>query len=169
MQYYAKRVLRLTATPHSIALGVAAGVFMSFTPFLGIHIMMAVALAWLIGGNVVAAAIGTVVGNPITFPFMWGASLELGRLILEGPRDVALAPVHLGRVLMHLEFSQLWGPVLKPLTIGCIPIGLVFALLFYALTRWATIGFREDRRRRLAERAKRRAEAQNYGARPAAG
>jgi uncharacterized protein (DUF2062 family) len=57
--------------------------------------------------------------------------------------------------MMHnLSFAQLWVPVLKPLTIGAILLGLVFGLLFYALTRWGMAAFREQRRRRLAEKTR---------------
>lgn len=163
VQYYAKRVLRLTATPHSIAAGVAAGVFMSFTPLIGLHILISAALAWLIRGNLVAAAIGTTACNPITVPFMWAGSLAIGRFILYGRYPAETAPVDIGSILAHFDFSQLWGPVLMPLTVGCVPLGLAFALLFYGLTRWAVVAFRGERRRRLAERARRRALAQRYG------
>lgn len=157
-QYFAKRVLRLTATPHSIAAGVASGVFVSFTPFLGFHILMGAAIAWLIRGNVIASAIGaTVVGNPVTLPIMWGAALEIGRSILSGSHPGGIAPVDIGDVLAHFDLSQLWGPIVMPLAVGSLPLGLSIALVFYGLTRWAVVGFRAARRRRLAERARRRA------------
>jgi uncharacterized protein (DUF2062 family) len=157
-QYFAKRVLRLTATPHAIAAGVAAGVFASFTPFLGFHFMLAAIIAWLLRGNLLASAIGTVVGNPLTFPFIWAATLQAGRFILldrHDPRD----ELRVGTMLRHLDFADLWGPIIKPMTIGAIPLGLAAALVFYVVTRWAVIVFRDQRRRRLAERARRRAEA----------
>ncbi|WP_040672214.1 DUF2062 domain-containing protein [Nitratireductor indicus] len=168
-KYFTKRALRLTATPHAIAAGIAAGAFASFTPFLGFHFVIAAALAWCIGGNLVASAIGTAVGNPLTFPFIWGATLETGKLILTGAHAPPAATVHLGRLLRHLEFSQLWDPFIKPMTVGCVPLGLFFGLVFYFLTRWATLAFREQRRKRLAERARRRALAQSVGPRPVAG
>ena len=37
----ASAILRLRASPHAIAAGVAAGVFASFIPFLGLHIIIA--------------------------------------------------------------------------------------------------------------------------------
>lgn len=160
MQYYAKRVLRLTATPHAIAAGVAAGVFVSFTPFLGLHFILAGVLAWVIRGNVVAAAFGTAIGNPLSFPLIWGATLETGKFILYGRQSEQIAPAHLGAMLRHLDFVDLWEPVMKPMTIGAIPVGLLFALGFYILTRWATVSFRERRRKRLAERARRKAAMQ---------
>jgi uncharacterized protein len=58
-------------------------------------------------------------------------------------------------MLHNLSFAQLWGPILKPMTIGAIPLGLAFGLLFYGITRWGMTTFREQRRKRLAERAAR--------------
>ena len=93
MQYFSKRILRLRATPHAIAAGVAAGVFAAFLPFLGFHILIAAALAWLIRGNILAAALGTAaVGNPLSFPLMWAATYAGGRVLLHaGPAHVVAA------------------------------------------------------------------------------
>jgi uncharacterized protein (DUF2062 family) len=159
LQYMSKRVLRLTATPHSIAAGVAAGVFISCTPFLGFHIMLAAVIAFLIRGNIVASAIGTTFCNPLTFPITSVATLELGRFILHGRFGHEGAPIKLGHMLAHLHFSQLWEPFLLPMAIGSIPVGLAVALVFYVITRYAAVAFREQRRKRLAERARRRAAA----------
>lgn len=168
-QYFTKRALRLRATPHAIAAGIAAGVFASFTPFLGFHFLLAAALAWVLSGNVVASAIGTAVGNPLTFPFIWGATLQLGKAILHGAHPGPHMPVDLGRALRHLEFSQLWEPLIKPMAVGALPLGLAVGLIFYFLTRWTVIAFREQRRKRLAERARRRAEMQSRTATATAG
>jgi uncharacterized protein (DUF2062 family) len=43
------------------------------------------------------------------------------------------------------------------MAIGSIPIGIAVALAFYFVTRMATNAFRRQRRKRLAERARRRA------------
>lgn len=160
MQYFVKRTLRLHATPHAIAAGIAAGVFASFTPFIGFHFIIAITISYFIGGNVVASAFGTAVGNPLTFPFIWGATLEMGRFLLSGSFSGEGAPVEIGRLLRHAEFSQLWDPLLKPMTFGSIPIGIAFALAFYFATRWATLAFRERRRSALAEKARKRAANQ---------
>ncbi|MGB8287975.1 MAG: DUF2062 domain-containing protein [Rhizobium ruizarguesonis] len=47
IRYIAIRVLRLKATPHAVAAGVAAGVAVSCTPFLGFHFIMAFCLAFI--------------------------------------------------------------------------------------------------------------------------
>ncbi|MCZ8543236.1 DUF2062 domain-containing protein [Mesorhizobium qingshengii] len=159
LQYFSKRILRLKATPHAVAAGVAAGVFASFFP-VGFHFVIAAVLCWVIAGNLVAAALGAVFfGNPLTFPLLWGASWETGKLILHDRLPVHGPPAHLGEMLHKLSFAQLWKPVLEPMLIGAVPLGLVFGLLFYGITRWGMSAFREQRRKRLAERSARHAQS----------
>lgn len=152
-KYFAKRALRLQATPHAIAAGVAAGAFVSFLPTPGFHFLLAAVIAWCVAGNVVASAIGTAVGNPLTFPLMWGATYEVGRSILYGNAIDDVRPINLGAAFKHLDFSQLWEPLLKPMAIGAIPIGLAFGAVAYVLVRWAVAQFHERRRARFAARA----------------
>lgn len=156
-QYFVKRILRLSGSPHTIAIGVGAGVFASFTPFVGFHFLIACALAYLVAGNMIAAALGTAVGNPLTFPIIWGSTLEIGRFILTGTKPASGTPEKLGQMLYHLDLHVLWGPVLKPMIVGSIPLGLAFGAAAYVLTRSATAAFRMRRRERLAERARKRA------------
>lgn len=156
-QYFAKRVLRLTATPHAIAAGVAAGAFASFTPYLGFHFIIAAVVAWLLRGNLIASALGTAVGNPITFPFIWAGCLALGRKLLYGAHPETLVPLQLGRVLSEGDIVHLWQPLLLPMTLGGVILGLVCGVILYVVTWWAVAGFREQRRQRLIERARKRA------------
>ncbi len=56
--------------------------FSSCTPFLGFHILVAMLIAWVIRGNLIASALGTFIGNPITFPVIWLVVFEVGRYIV---------------------------------------------------------------------------------------
>lgn len=155
-QYLVKRVLRLTATPHAIAAGVAAGVFASWTPLLGFHFVLAFALAYVLAGNMVAAAIGTAFGNPISFPFIWASTLKFGNLLVGVHADVGHRHVNLQSLLRHLDIGQLWDPVLKPMLIGSLPLGFFSAIAFYALTYWGVAAFQTRRKSKLAARARAR-------------
>lgn len=155
-QYFIKRVLRLTATPHAIAAGVAAGVFASWTPLLGFHFVLAFALSYALAGNMMAAAIGTGFGNPISFPFIWALTLKIGNLLIGIETGVHQKHVDLQALLRHLDVSQLWDPVLKPMLIGAIPPGIITAVGFYILTYWGVRVFQTRRKSRLAARAKAR-------------
>ncbi|HEV7252395.1 MAG TPA: DUF2062 domain-containing protein [Mesorhizobium sp.] len=152
-KYFIKRALRLNATPHAIAVGIAAGAGVSFLPTPGLHFLLAAIAAWGLGGNVVASALGTMVGNPLTFPLMWGASFQLGKAMLSGDTIQDIEPMPIGGVLRNLEFGELWEPLVKPIFVGSIPLGLLFGLVLYGLIRWAVAAFQEERRRKRAERA----------------
>ncbi len=158
IRYIAKRVLRLTATPHAIAAGVAAGVFASWTPFIGFHFIMSFVIAYLIAGNMFAAAIGTSFGNPLTFPFIWTSCYGLGKFILN-QEAVGGKHINLVHLFRHLDVADLWQPVLKPMLVGAIPLGLLFAGIFYGITYWGVNAFRTRRRERMAARARARSQA----------
>jgi hypothetical protein len=155
--YYAKRILRLSGTPYAIALGTAIGVSASFTPFLGFHLIITLAVAWLVGANMIAGAIGTAVGNPLTFPLIWASTYEIGYLLMQGASRAA--PARLEHDLTHKSFEQLL-PLLKPMVVGSIPLGLVAASITYLIMYKAVSAYQEARRKRLA--------ARNGGARMAA-
>ena len=56
-RYLAHRVARMPGTPSSIALGFACGVGVVFTPFVGLHLIIALVLAWIVRASPLAAAI----------------------------------------------------------------------------------------------------------------
>lgn len=145
--YYIKRTLRLSATPHAIAAGMAAGAFASFTPFIGFHFLLAFIVAYVVRGNLVAGAIGTAVGNPLTFPFIWAATFQTGEFLLRGEHRVV--PQRLGRELMEKSFDQVW-PLVKPMLLGSIPLGLIAAAVSYCLVYKAVAAYQTARRERLA-------------------
>ncbi len=155
--YYTKRVLRLSATPYAIASGCAIGVFSSFTPLIGFHIVIAIALAWMIRGNLIAAAIGTAFGNPLTFPLIWASTYELGHLILRGEQAVQLPSFD---PLLSLEFSidALWRliqtlwPMIKTMSIGALPLGFLASLVIYAIVYKTVAAYQANRRKRLQGR-----------------
>lgn len=151
-EYFRKRVLRLNATPHAIAAGFAAGVFASFTPLIGFHFVVAFALAYIISGNMAAAALGTVVGNPITFPFIWGLTYEVGQFVLRSDPITGEAPRGLGAALVHMDFASIWAPFVKPMLVGSLPIGLTAGLLGYGLVYSAARSFQKHRARRILAR-----------------
>ncbi|WP_043716331.1 type IV secretion system effector BspA [Brucella intermedia] len=151
LRYGGKRILRITASPHAVAAGLAVGVFSAFTPFFGFHLIIAIVLAYVLAGNIAAAALGTTLANPLTLPFIWGSTFELGRFIMNGSIDDA-PPIHLGRALETMRFDEIWTPLLKPMLFGSTILGAAFAVVVYFATRFAVSAFRRRRIERLAEK-----------------
>lgn len=76
------RLTRLPDPPHRIARGIWAGIFVSFTPLFGVHLGLGAVLAFVLRGNVLAALLATMVGNPLSFPVIAVLSIQLGHLLL---------------------------------------------------------------------------------------
>lgn len=164
--YAFHRIARLSGSPHSIAAGFACGAALSFTPFVGLHFMIAAILAWVIRVNVLASAIGTAVGNPWTFPFIWIWVYELG-IWLEGDDQTAGAEGvdfsgFFGASLdamLSLDFIylvEIAGPVLWPMFLGSIPTSIVVWLAFYFSLKPLIATYQNRRALRLLRRNKAR-------------
>lgn len=153
LRYYGKRLLRLSGTPHSIASGFAVGVGLAVTPFLGFHYLLCFVAAFLVRGNVLAAVLGTSIGNPLTFPLIWLGTFETGSLILGwfGRRPEPIDFDHLAHKLLTDSWREIW-PILEPMLIGAIPIALVLGAVSYVLVYIAAMGFQSSRRERFAVR-----------------
>lgn len=152
--YAHKRMRRLPDSPENIALGFACGAFVSFTPFFFFHLLFAAGLGWLMGGNIIAALLGTIVGNPITFPLIAAVALKLGWWIL-GVEEVEPAD--------SFTFSWLWDNlelIFLPYLVGGLLPGLVVAVISFYVCRPVVAAYQKRRREKLAAKAaKRRALA----------
>lgn len=140
VRYLMLRLSRMKASPHKLALGFSLGVFASFTPFIGLHILIAAALALALRANLIASAIGTAIGNPITFPVIWLASYNLGGFLLRHPSHhsiVADLPGHGASLLSDGPIAVIAGlgselkPLLLPVMLGGTLLGLVCATICY--------------------------------------
>ena len=163
-RYLWHRVARISASPHAIALGFAVGAFASFTPFIGLHFLIAAVLAFALGGSILAAAVGTAVGNPLTFPVIWLATYNLGALILGYRQRTRL---HIGLpddmfLLIVTEPGEFWhtfwagvGPYIAPMTVGSIPLGIACGAAVYFVVRSAVSGYQRRRQARLSNLKKR--------------
>ena len=139
--YLKHRLGRLPGTPYSIAPGFACGAAISFTPFVGFHFFLGGIWAWILRANILASAIGTAVGNPWTFPFIWIWLYTLGHWMGAGNADTAAQSLEFevfftgmfnGVLMMDMGYlvEHVW-PVLWPMLVGAIPTMLFVWFLFY--------------------------------------
>ena len=158
LNYLRHRVGRISGSPHNIALGLAVGAAVSFSPFLGVHLLMSAVIAWLLGGSIVASAVGTLIGNPWTFPLIWIADYRLGCWILGISRGAAEPTARGFRVMMEHPLDAL-APIFWPLTVGSVPLAIVAGLIMY----WPARGVIAEYQIKRAERMKRKREQREMG------
>ena len=143
-RYLKLRAQRLTTRRHSLALGVAAGVFIAILPIPGLQLLAAAGLAWLIRGHQGAAALGTFAANPVTYPLIWIASYAVGATILGTPVSNSTNDLDAIAGLM----TQPWAPesaaalthhvllpILTTLLVGAVPLALLFSAVTYVGVR----------------------------------
>lgn len=143
MRYLGYRIVRMPGTPYGIAAGFACGAAISFTPFIGFHFVLSAALAWLVGGSIVASAFGTAVGNPWTFPVIWISTYRLGQAMLE--------QVGIGTEIDGLSFEVLLedpGEIFLPMLVGGTALGFLAWFIFFLLLRHAVAAYHAGRGRR---------------------
>lgn len=167
--YVLHRLRRLPDPAHKISRGIACGVFVSFTPFFGMHFIFAALLAWVVNGNLMAALLSTFFGNPLTFPFIAAVAMETGSLILGQP--VIPLPAVLGAfseaaVEIWHNFMSVFTPehahwtglrhffsrVFLPYLVGGLLPGLLSAIAFYFLSNPVLAAYQKARVARLKRR-----------------
>ncbi|TVQ58518.1 MAG: DUF2062 domain-containing protein [Rhodobacteraceae bacterium] len=169
--YLVKRLKRLPATQHAIAAGVASGAAVSCLPLIGFHFLLAFALAWVVRGNMIAAAFGTAFGNPLTFPLIYATAYRIGDIILtfgavphppleafdpdvlyaQGEALMAEGEAIIARgveaeTLSWSVLSEFW-PTMKVLLVGGAPLALTVFLVIYGLIRFIFAGHVHRRER----------------------
>jgi len=169
LRYVVHRVRRLPDPAHKISRGIAAGVFASFTPFFGLHFLIASILALAMRGNLLAALLATFVGNPLTFPLIAAVSMELGAWMLGRP-GIPLPMVFSSFTQASLDLwwnffavftdkpvdwdglALFWRRVFQPYMVGCLVPGIAAAIAAYILANPIIVAYQKARVARLKKR-----------------
>ena len=129
-------LLRVEDTPHRIALAFGTGVFIAFSPLLGIHTGLALGLAFLFRLSRVAILAGAWTNNPWTLAPMYMAGTAVGCALM------GVSPESLGSIDWslhgHAFYIALWEglrPLVLPFVLGNTVLGLVGGMLAYLLLR----------------------------------
>lgn len=193
--YMRHRVRRLPDTPEKIARGVFAGILTVFTPFFGLHFLVAVIFARVMRGNIVAAILATFVGNPLTYVPIGMISMKTGHLLLGTRFDPNAHHSIVGKFFAAAEdlranalalftdadanwvaLGQFWQEVFKPYLVGGIIPGVIAALIGYYLTLPVIHAYQKRRKGRIKAKleelraraaAKKAAKAEAHEAEPA--
>ncbi|MFY0311989.1 DUF2062 domain-containing protein [Leisingera sp. D0M16] len=178
--YVKHRVRRLPDSPERIARGIWAGVFTTFTPFYGLHFLVAAIIARMMNGNILASLSATFFGNPLTYVPIGVASLQTGHWLLGTEFDEEVDKSLVGKFLaaggdlkdnlfalfmdkpadwqgLHLFYNEVFYPYL----IGGIIPGIISATVCYMLSLPVIRVYQQRRRAKIKakfEAIKQRAE-----------
>jgi uncharacterized protein (DUF2062 family) len=130
--------LHLDDPPWRLALSLAVGVFISFTPFYGLQTALAIGAALALRLNRAATVAGTWLNLPWFAPVIYAGALRLGTLVVPDPSGVRGA--WLDHVLAQ-PGSLSWRdvPVLLdymslPLLVGTSMLGSVAGVVTYVVS-----------------------------------
>ena len=144
-----RRLLAIDDPPERTALAFSIGVFIAFSPFLGLHTIMATLLAFAFRFNKIAIYTGTFVNNPfLTLVPIIIASYAIGAFVLGRPMTLPdeglelLKNPHIfsGDYYRRL-FSESWN-IVWPFAVGGTVLSVVCSGLAYPLTLRALRAYR---------------------------
>jgi uncharacterized protein len=149
-----RRLLAIDDPPERTALAFSIGVFIAFSPFLGLHTIMATVVAFLFRFNKIAIYTGTFINNPfLTLVPIIIASYAVGAFILGRPLSIPDEGLELlknprmftGDYYRQL-FLQSWN-IVWPFTVGATALSIVCSVLAYPLTLRALRAYHRKRHR----------------------
>jgi uncharacterized protein (DUF2062 family) len=136
-----RRLLAIDDPPERTALAFSIGVFIAFSPFLGLHTILATLIAFAFRFNKLAIYTGTFLNNPpLTLVPIIVASYAVGALLMGRPLRIPEEGVQLlksphlltGEYYRKL-FVESWNLV-EPFAIGGMILSVVCSLIAYPLT-----------------------------------
>jgi uncharacterized protein (DUF2062 family) len=147
-------LLHINDTPERTASAFALGVFFGFSPFLGLHTLLAVGLAFLLNLNRVAVILGVYSNVPWTIAAYYAFTTWVGSLITRTRLPAGLRERIMGvfeESHFHAEFWRELGTILRPMlwpyVVGSLIGAVVMAGIAYPLALAFVTRARASRRR----------------------
>ena len=152
-----RKLLQLDDTPHSIALGASLGMFITFTPTVGIQVLIVLILSMVVRFNRFAAIVLIYLSNPVTIIPIYYADYVIG-LFVQGESGLSLeefvllwdqSVITAGEVgfwgATQVLFKSLGTDVIIPMFIGGGVLGGFVGVVTYPLTLSWVQRYREGR------------------------
>ncbi len=148
VSYYKHKIGRMRGSPDTIAAGFASGVAVSFTPLMGVHILLGLLLSSVVRGSLIASIFGTFVGNPWTFPIIWTAIYKTG-IIITGGSFTEDSIIH------FFSLKELWynfETVFLTMLIGSIPFAIISWFISYYIIKNLVAKYKKRRMKKLQKK-----------------
>ena len=148
-----EQLLHTHDTPHRTAAAYALGVFLAFSPMLGLHTVLGLALAFLLRLNRVAVVLGVYTNLPWLVPAYYTIATIAGAAVL----GVEIPPGAVDRAMEAVSAAS-WGHLaglaqaLAPLLWAYVLGSTAGALLLAAVAYRVSLAMIRAHRKRLAHR-----------------
>lgn len=133
---WAQKLLKIQDTPERTALAFSIGVFLAFSPLLGLHTLIGLGIAFAFNLNRVAMLVGIYTNTPWTIVPYYSFATLVGLIFYDAPVGLNLPEFGLG-ALLSLEFYygllRSWR-LLIPVFIGSTLMASLLALISYPLS-----------------------------------
>lgn len=145
---FVKHIFELRDSPHSIALGVAIGIFVGLTPTMGIQMVISAIIATFCGANRIAAISMVYITNPLTAIPIYTSIYYFGSFLLgiehQGFSRILKKIISQENTLdkFKMIISQGWA-VQLPLWFGAIIVGTACSIPSYILIKAMVVRHRE--------------------------
>jgi uncharacterized protein (DUF2062 family) len=134
-----RSLFKLNDSPHRLSAAFALGVFIAFSPTIGLHTISCLLLAWAFRLSKLVVITAAFINNPWTIVPMYGFCLWLGMKITGA-----------GATMPHIEWNELslgnayliMKPYLLPFVTGTLVAGVVAAAISYGVLYWAVVRYR---------------------------
>jgi hypothetical protein len=151
--FFIYRVLHVDDTPHRIALGVAVGMWVAWTPTIPFQMVLTFLLAWVLGANKVVGLPFVWFSNPLTIVPIYGPNYVVGCWLLgsefQGFKQIIQAADLRGN---FVEVAQRWWHAIQSvaweLSVGSVLVASVIGTATYFTILHAVIAYRNYRHRR---------------------
>lgn len=135
-----------------MSLGLALGIFVGMSPFIGFHTAIAVMLASVFKWSKIAAGVGVFVTNPLTAPLIYPLTYKLGAVITGFSEPIQWFKLfEQGGFVGMMKNSPL---ILVDMIVGGAIIGVPLSVITYYITFQAVLAARKRMERRKAQRKK---------------
>lgn len=148
---YLRQLLAVDDTPERTALAFTIGVFLAFSPLVGLHTFLGLGVAFLFGLNRVAVLLGVFVNNPWTLVPIYAAATYVGGIVVGFPAQTSLPDIgwkEFWNARFWWELLKQWR-FLKQTLLGSLILSVVAATLSYPVALYLlkqTKSYREHRR-----------------------
>ena len=151
---FLRQLLHLGDSPERTALAFSIGVFLSFSPFIGLHTILGLGIAFLFKLNRLAVLLGVFVNTPWTFAPVASFGTAVGFYALGTESRFSASPWDsmFSRSFWRQMFSDV-EHVLLPFFVGNLILSFLAALISYLVVRRILLRHRRKRDLRRAQTA----------------